>query len=304
MTVPSTATVKYRAWDNTGNVEAVNTQVVQIDHVAPATAIACDGATCSNGWSKSAVTVSLDASDDGGAGLASVHYTTDGSTPTPASPLYTAPFAVSSTKTVKFRAWDTAGNTEATKSQTIAIDRVAPTATMKCKKAACPNTWSRGNVKVTLSATDTGGSGVASIHYTTNGSRPTEASPLYSGPFTLKATKTVKFAAFDRAGNRSAVRSKRVKIDRTKPIVATTAPKKNATVRGTVRVTAKVRDAQSKVAKVLFYIDGRLVATDTTPAFSFVWNTRTASKRRHTVTARAVDKAGNRAAQSITVTVG
>jgi hypothetical protein len=60
---------------------------------------------------------------------------------------------------------------------------------------------------------------------------------------------------------------------------------------------------QSKVAKVLFYVDHRLVATDTTPSYSFVWNTRNASKHQHTLTVKAVDKAGNSRSRSIIVTV-
>ena len=45
----------------------------------------------------------------------------DGSDPTLSSPTYSAPFTVSATTTVKYRAWDNAGNVEATKSQLITI---------------------------------------------------------------------------------------------------------------------------------------------------------------------------------------
>ena len=48
-----------------------------------------------------------------------IRYTTDGSDPTVGSPTYSAPFTVSATRTVKYRAWDNAGNVEATKSQSI-----------------------------------------------------------------------------------------------------------------------------------------------------------------------------------------
>jgi hypothetical protein len=56
-------------------------------------------------------------------------------------------------------------------------------------------------VVVTLAATDAGGSGVASTHYTTNGSKPTLSSPLYTGAFSLSATATVKFRSWDGAAN-------------------------------------------------------------------------------------------------------
>ena len=301
--VASSATVKYRAYDNLNNASAVGSQLVQIDRIAPATAISCDGDTCSSGWSPSPVTVSLAATDDGGSGLASIHYTTDGSTPTLASPAYTVPFAVGSVQTVKYRAWDAAGNIEGVRSKTVQVDTKAPTASIKCNNAACSSAWIRGVVKVSLSADDNGGSGVASIHYTTDGSTPTLASPLYSGPITIGTTTTVRYAAFDRAGHVSAVGSKAVKIDRTGPTVTFSSPHSAHTISGSVRVTVKARDTQSKVARVLFYVDGHLFATDRSPSFSFVWNSRLASKGHHKLTAKAVDHVGNSRSRSIRVTV-
>ena len=60
------------------------------------------------------------------AGVASIRYTTDGSDPTPSSTLYSAPFTVSSTTTVKFRATDNVGNIEATNTTPVLIDGTAP----------------------------------------------------------------------------------------------------------------------------------------------------------------------------------
>ena len=86
--------------------------------------ISCNGAACSTGWYNAAVTVSLAATDNtGGSGVDKTYYTTNGSTPTTASTVYTVPFAVSATATVKFFATDKAGNAEAVKSQAIQIDR-------------------------------------------------------------------------------------------------------------------------------------------------------------------------------------
>ena len=60
------------------------------------------------------------------------YYTTNGSTPTTSSTIYTASFAVSTTTTVKFFSLDNAGNAEGVKSQTIPVDTVAPTTTISC----------------------------------------------------------------------------------------------------------------------------------------------------------------------------
>jgi len=303
LTISSTKTVRFRAYDNVGNAEATKTQVVLIDPDAPITSATCNGTPCSGGWYHGSVQVGLSANDNSGSGVKEIRYTTDGSDPDGSSTIYTAAISVSMTKTVKFRARDKAGNVEATKSQVVAIDNATPTVSVKCNNTTCPTTWYRGSVKVTLAASDTGGSGVAAIRYTTDGSTPTASSPRYSGPITLSATKTVKYRSFDGAGNASPLGSVQVKIDTTPPTLLFAALKNHAWVHGIVWTTVKVTDAQSKVAKVLFYVDGRLRSTDTKASFSFVWNTSKATKRQHTLTARAVDKAGNSRVRSIVVTV-
>jgi peptidoglycan/xylan/chitin deacetylase (PgdA/CDA1 family) len=302
--LPSSVTVKFRAYDVAGNVEAVNSQFINVDSVAPSTTIECDAAPCSNGWSHSAETISLAATDTGGSGLSVVHYTTDGSTPTLTSRTYSAPFIAANTETVRYRAWDVAGNAEATKSQLVDIDTIAPTTGIKCNNRVCSAAgWYRGSVRVTLTAADTGGSGLAAIHYTTNGSTPTIASPLYTVPLTLRSTKSVKILSVDNAGLSSAVRTTVVRVDATRPTITLTAPKNHAFVKGRVNVNARVSDAQSGIARVLFYVDRKLVFTDTRAGYGFVWNTSKLSKRSHTLTAKAIDRAGNIRAVSITVVV-
>ena len=64
--------------------------------------------------------MSLSATDDD-SGVAATRYTIDGSDPTTTSPLYTAPFTVTQTTTVKYRSWDQNGNIEDTHAQTITI---------------------------------------------------------------------------------------------------------------------------------------------------------------------------------------
>ncbi|MDT4939130.1 MAG: hypothetical protein QOG80_2801 [Pseudonocardiales bacterium] len=211
--VSVTTTVKFRSWDAAGNVEATQTQTIQIDTTAPVTTISCNGAVCSGGWYSAAVSVSLAAADGGGVGVSSTHYTTDGSDPSLLSTVFTSPFAVGATTTVKFRSWDNAGNVEATNSYAVQIDVTAPTSTIMCNGAACQSTPYFASASISLAATDnTAGSGIASIRYTTNGTDPTLASQAYSAPFTLTTTRTVKFRAWDSAGNSEATHSQLVQI--------------------------------------------------------------------------------------------
>ena len=147
-------------------------------------------------------------------------------------------------------------------------------------------------MKVALTGADSG-SGVSAIHYTTDGSTPTAASPVYTAPFTLSASRNVKMVVIDNAGNKSAVRTAGVHIDRTRPTIRFAAPKYHAVVKGRVNVSVAAADKQSGIAKVMFYVDGKLVATDTRAGYGFVWNTTRLAKKAHTVTAKAIDKAGN-----------
>src|SRR5439155_13395813 len=89
-------------------------------------------------------------------------------------------------------------------------DTVAPSTSIACNggegEGTCASFYN-APVQVSLTATDNlGGSGVASIRYTTDGTDPTTANGIvYSGPFT--ATSTVKYRAFDGAGNAEAVQT-------------------------------------------------------------------------------------------------
>src|SRR5207237_4578730 len=61
------------------------------------------------------------------------------------------------------------------------------------------------------------------IRYTTDGSDPTSGGTVYSGPFALSDTTTVKFAAVDEVGNVESVRSWTIQLDSTPPDAPTLA---------------------------------------------------------------------------------
>jgi peptidoglycan/xylan/chitin deacetylase (PgdA/CDA1 family) len=314
-TVSATTPVKFFSVDNAGNAEAVKSQTIQIDTVAPTTTISCNSTTCSTGWYKASVTVRLAATDTGGSGWKATYYTTNGSTPTTSSTVYTASFNVSATTTVKFFSVDNAGNAEAVKSQLIQIDTVAPTTAIACNSAACSTGWYKTTpVTVTLTGTDnTGGSGVAATYYTTNGSTPTTSSTVYTGPFTVAGTTTVRWFSVDVAGNKETVKAQTIKIDAAPPTVSITAPASGSSFAlGTrVTVTASASDvgtgagAASGIASVAFYRNGTtLLATDKNSPYSFNWNTSGLARGTYSLTAVATDNAGNSTTSAIiTVTI-
>jgi hypothetical protein len=209
----STTTIKFRAWDNAGNAEVTKSQTVSIDTAKPTSAIKCGAAACSSGFYNANVTVTLSGSDTGGSGLKNIRYTTNGSTPTASSPVYTGPITVSSTSTIRWRAEDNVGNLESIRSQVISIDKVKPTSSIRCNGSTCSSSTYSRPVSVTLSGSDTGGSGLKNLRYTTNGSNPTASSPVYTGPISVSATTTIRFRAEDNAGNvESPIRSQTIRV--------------------------------------------------------------------------------------------
>ncbi|HEX4527325.1 MAG TPA: chitobiase/beta-hexosaminidase C-terminal domain-containing protein [Gaiellaceae bacterium] len=303
--VGSTTTLKYRSYDNSGGAESVNSQLIQVDVTTPASSISCNGSNCSNGWYNAAVAVTLQASDNAdGSGVAKIVYTTDGSDPTATNGIvYSGAFSVGSTTPVKYRAFDVAGNGEATHSQTVQVDAAAPTTAIACNGASCSTGWYSQSVSVSLTATDAG-SGVAQIVYTTDGSDPTATNGIvYSGAFSVGSTTAVKYRAFDVAGNAETVTSRLVQVDTLAPTVSLVAPTGNSQLSGQVAFSANGSD-NVVVARIDFLVDSNVVGSATAAPFTYTWNSTSVADGGHTIQARGVDPAGNTTTTSaITVTV-
>jgi hypothetical protein len=82
--------------------------------------------------------------------------------------------------------------------------------------------------------------------------------------------------------------------DTAAPSVSLTAPANNASVSGTVQVTASASDNVG-VSKVEFFIDNVLVGTDTASPYAYAWNSAAATNGTHVLVAKAFDVAGNTA---------
>jgi peptidoglycan/xylan/chitin deacetylase (PgdA/CDA1 family) len=195
--------------------KTIGSAVGSADAVAPTTTISCNGSPCQSTTYAGTVYVSLSATDLG-SGVASTHYTLDGSTPTLSSPTYTGQFPLTASATVQYRSWDNAGNAEAVHSQAISLqespDSTPPTTTISCNGAPCQSTY-YAPVTVSLSASDNpGGWGVDKTYYTTDGSTPTTSSPVYTGSFTLNGPATISFFSTDLAGNSEPVHVQQLQV--------------------------------------------------------------------------------------------
>lgn len=123
------------------------------DTVPPVTTATLSGTLGNNGWYTSDVSVTLQATDNepGGSGVKNTEYSFDGSTWT----TYVSPFTITTegTTTLYFRSTDNAGNIEATKTQTIKIDKTPPVITITSPQPT--SYYHAGLLTLDFSATDT-----------------------------------------------------------------------------------------------------------------------------------------------------
>src|SRR6202522_1928965 len=131
---------------------------------------------------------------------AAIYYTTDGSTPTTASQLYSAPFTISATTTVHAIATATGYTQSALGSASYTY---APTQSVTQTPTFTPASGTSFSSTLSVSIADATPS--ASIYYTTDGSTPTTGSRLHSAPFTIRATTTLHALATASGDTHSAV---------------------------------------------------------------------------------------------------
>lgn len=86
------------------------------------------------------------------------------------------------------------------------------------------------------------------------------------------------------------------------PSVGISSPGASSTVAGLTTVNVSATD-NAGVGKVELWVNGTLLATDTTAPYSFAWDTTKAANGAASLTAKAFDAAGNAATSSVTVNV-
>lgn len=128
-----------------------------------------------------------------------IRYTTDGSTPTASSAKYSGEIYISSETTVRAAEFDESGNK---------ISAVKATVMPKCSPVEFDIEYKIGKSVVALNC-DTYG---AQIHYTLDGSKPTENSPTYTDPITIDTKTKIRAVAVLNGYKNSATVTKTVKI--------------------------------------------------------------------------------------------
>lgn len=164
-----------------------------------------------------------------------------------------------------------------------------------------------GTVAFSASATDN--AGIARVQFLVNGTQVYESatapytyswdtSPLSAGSYALTAK------AFDISGNEALSQSVTVSVagDQVSPTVSLQAPPADATVGGTINLSASASD-NTGVTRLELSVDGAVVLSGNQSPVSYLWNTAAFTNGSHLVSAKAYDAAGNAGAASATVLI-
>lgn len=175
-------------------------------------------------------------------------------------------------------------------------DSTAPVTAGSTYPAANGAGWNNTDVNVDLTAEDdTGGSGVASITYSSSGAQPigstTVSSPNVSFLLSAEGQTTVTYFATDATGNVEAAKTLVVKIDKTSPTISITSPAASSYfISEVVNANYACSDALSG-----------LLSCAGTVALGSPIDTATVGTKSFSVT--ATDNAGNIGTSTITYTV-
>ncbi|AIF83549.1 putative xylanase/chitin deacetylase [Candidatus Nitrososphaera evergladensis SR1] len=181
-----------------------------------------------------------------------IYYTTDGSTPSTNSTVYTGPIAISSSTTLKFFARDTAGNNGATGTEVYVIDAAAPTVTATPQGGLYNSAQS-----VTLAASEPG----FTIYYTTDGTTPNENSTVYAGPILISSNTDLKFFGKDGIGRTTPIVSETYTFDTTPPTVTASPP-------GGLYNTAQSVTLTASESSTIYYTTDGQTPTTFSPVYS------------------------------------
>ncbi|MDS0524841.1 chitobiase/beta-hexosaminidase C-terminal domain-containing protein [Clostridium sp. SHJSY1] len=210
----------------------------------------------------------------------SIYYTTDGSTPTTSSNIYTSPITINSTTTLKAIAVDANGNVSEVLENTYVINN--PLISPRKPVASIPSgTYSVAQTVMLSDKTE----GV-SIYYTLDGTVPSSKSKLYSEPITISSTTKLKAIAIDASGNSSEVLSVSYKINLSIAIPTPIASIPSGTYKDSLFI--KLYDKYPGNLKFYYSLDG---STPTTKSLLYIGYVNI--KSSCTLKVIAVDANGN-----------
>ncbi|HZH18491.1 MAG TPA: Ig-like domain-containing protein [Archangium sp.] len=201
------------------------------------------------------------------------------------------------------RAYDAAGNVGTSVQVRVSV---APEFTPPSVSLTAPASGARLSKTVTLTANATDASGVRRVEFLLDGTvlEIDDSAPYSYSWNTLTAVSgdhTLSARAIDLYGT-AATSTVEVTVDNAGPAVVITSPASGATLTGVLPLQVDATDGAG-VTQVDFYVDGRLLASDTAAPFSVDWDTRFVINGTHTLKALARDAMSNESwSAQVTVT--
>ena len=260
--------------DNAANT-ATTIVTLTADTTAPAnTSLALSSGACGTWQSAASATVTPSGATDAGAGFLEYRYTTDGSTPTTSSTLYSTPISVSAqgTTTVRVVAVDNVGNVSAAVSCSVQLDNVAPSVSSFAPTTASPTNGTSIVYSLVFSESVTGlAAGDVTIGGTSHTSTPWTAAVSGSGTtYTVTLTRatpadgTVTLAlksasltdAVGNSGPSDETTAAEVTVDRTAPTATWTASPSTPTGNTALVYTLAFSEAVSGLTEADFTLTG------------------------------------------------
>ena len=283
-TFTENGTIYARLWDGINAGAETKLNVTNIDKLVP-NAFTPKATVTTNSIKVDGTTTDATAtSTNGSSGIKEYRFSKDGGktyTNAQTSATYTFSGLTQNVEyTIVVEAKDNAGNT------TIGTVK-ATTGTVPTASGATytPNTWTKGNVTVTLPTK----SGYTTV-YTTNGTAPTKDSTKYSAAFTVSSNCKINYLYTDGTNIGGAGTVNVTNIDTANPVINTAITGSGTT--STIKLSMAVSDTQSGVNKIIWYYK---LSTDST--YKNATDTYTATTanttRTHTFTGLTQNKTYN-----------
>jgi hypothetical protein len=270
--------LSYRVFDNATQRSGWRAGTVKVDTVNPTNDTA---AAPASGWLAAPYEVELEGTDDR-SGIARMEWRVDGGEVQTGA---TATVEADGEHTLETRAVDAAGNTSAWRSETLRVDLTAP----RNNTPAASSAWRKTAFTTTVAGSDGDGSGVDRVEWRLGSTGTVKTTSAVR--ITAEGTHTLQTRVVDEVGRASAWRSDTIRIDGTAPALSFDCPAGWQTAAAACSVAGS--GGASGLAGLT--VEGAAVASGSayTIEADGVW----------TLTAAAVDGAGNRSQVARTVQV-
>lgn len=297
-------TLMTKAYDAAGNSgQSANIGVTVVKDTTPPTVTLSN--PVNNAILSGTATLAANASDN--IGVSRVEFYSNGTlvsatNVTPYSYSWNTTSVANGAYTLTAKAYDASNNIGQSSNISVTVNNGSVDTTAPTVAVASPAAGSTVSGTVNVAASVSDNVGVTKVEYYVNGGldNTVTAAPFsYSVPTTVahNGSYTLYAKAYDAAGNvkQSATISFSINntvTDTTLPTVSISAPAANATVSGTVSITATASD-NIGVSKVEFYVNNALKGTDTASPYAYSWDTKSVVNGTYSLTTKAYDAAGN-----------